>query len=42
MIHMNNIDENVFLLDLNLLNKDEDYLNVDDSDGENTESKMYL
>jgi hypothetical protein len=42
MINMNKIEENVFILDLDLLNKDKIEVNDKESDDESIESKKYL
>jgi len=39
---MNKIEENVFILDLDLLNKDKIEVNDKESDDESTETKKYL
>ncbi len=42
MISMNKIEENVFILDLDVLNKDKIEVNDKESDDESTETKKYL
>ena len=42
MINMNKIEENVFILDLDLLNKNKIEVNDKESDDESIESKKYL
>ena len=42
MISMNKIEENVFVLDLDLLNKDKIEVNDKESDDESTETKKDL
>ena len=42
MINMNKIEENVFILDLDLLSKDTIEVNGGESDDESIESKKYL
>jgi hypothetical protein len=42
MISMNEIEENVFILDLDLLNQDKNEVNDKETDDESIESKKYL
>ena len=42
MISMNEIEENVFILDLDLLNQDKNEVNDKETDDESIESKRYL